>query len=81
MVLAGVLRLFYYERLTGKIDEQDGLVFGRLFGADHRHRYFGDDSAGLMRSLCQRQWANQFCPLGQDTSKLLHLCDALIKNL
>jgi hypothetical protein len=42
------LRLFYYERLTGKHHEQDGLVFGRFFGADHWHRYFGDHSAGLI---------------------------------
>lgn len=48
MVLADVLRLFYYERLTGKFDEQDGMVFGRFSGADHRHRYSGDDSPGLI---------------------------------
>ena len=45
---ADVLRLFYYERLTGKFDEQDGMVFGRLSGVDHWHRYSGDDSAGLI---------------------------------
>jgi hypothetical protein len=45
---ADVLRLFYDERLTGKCDEQDGMVFGRFFGADHWHRYFGDHSAGLI---------------------------------